>query len=245
MTARRKISHTVVIGLIAAAALTTTAFADTTHTFQATLSGNSDVPAVNSQTTGSIMLTFNNADAMSGSMMNGNMTNGSAMHYTLNAVGNDITMAHLHCAAAGANGPAIVTLYMMNPQNQATSTGSASSSMTMTGVTINGVLSSGSISNADIKSADCMSKIGSNIYTVSDLANAITNGKIYANIHTVQFPDGAARGQLMENMTSGTANAPVIASASMTKEQQLISLYQQLITVLTQMLQLLQQNRKG
>lgn len=169
------------------------AYADTS-TFSTNLTGAQEVPPVGTSTSaGSMTLSYDTSDGL-----------GSNMMYTLSASGTGITMAHLHCAPVGVNGPAVVTLFH-----------SGTSSPT----SINGVLSSSTITNSKIMSVDCMSKIGFNIYDTEDLAQAIAGGKIYANIHTLAHPSGDSRGQLTGSGTStppgtGTTTPPTTGTST-------------------------------
>ncbi|MBI4079701.1 CHRD domain-containing protein [Candidatus Kaiserbacteria bacterium] len=130
------------------------------------LSGGQEVPPVTSTTTGTILVEFDD--------------DGENMTHTLTVQGNGITAAHFHCGSAGENGPPVVTLF----------------STSSPGVNVNGVLSSGGIDDGDIASVDCNSVIGRNISDVEDLAEAIEDDDVYVNVHSIQFPAGAARAQL-------------------------------------------------
>lgn len=130
------------------------------------LSGGQEVPPVTSTTTATLLLEFDD--------------DGENMTHTLTVQGNGITAAHLHCGSAGENGPPVVTLF----------------STSSPGVNVNGVLSTGGIDNGDIANVDCQSVIGQTINDVEDLSDAIDDEEIYVNVHSVQFPAGAARGQL-------------------------------------------------
>jgi hypothetical protein len=224
MTVSKQYSLALVAIALAAAlvfGLAGAAFADM-RTANATLSGSQEVPAVSATTTGSMTLSYDWSSSTSSSASTSNM------QYSLSAVGSGITMAHLHCAPTGVNGPVTVTLFdapdtvVTNPAtttvatstSSSTSTPSATSTPTTSTTTvpghvqISGVLASGTITNASVMSADCQSKIGYNIANIHDLARAIGEGKIYANVHTVQYPAGAARGQLMLSTPTTTPTTP-------------------------------------
>jgi CHRD domain len=92
-----------------------------------------------------------------------------------------ITLAHLHCASAGVNGPIVVTLFS-NPSGQ----------------NIEGQLVTGTIENADIKDVSDDRACGVQVNNIAALAFAIRAGKVYVNVHNLANPDGVVRGQLLE-----------------------------------------------
>lgn len=147
-----------------------------TNVYGATLTPSQEVPSVTgtstSSTTGMIRLQPGSSS-----------TAPDTISYTLTVLnGMDIIGAHLHCAPIGMNGPVVVPLFGA----------SASSS-----VDINGTLISGTITASDMAtSTGCISTIGRSISSVADLKQAIMAGMIYANVHSVQYPAGVARGQL-------------------------------------------------
>jgi hypothetical protein len=100
-----------------------------------------------------------------------------------------ITDAHLHCGVPGQNGPIVVSLFH-----------------NASGTTVNGQLSRAYVSSTDIESTgeNCMNTIGYPIRNLKDLAKAIEEGKIYANVHSLNFPSGVARGQLPMGMSTST-----------------------------------------
>lgn len=108
----------------------------------------------------------------------------SEMRFTLAVQnGRAITMAHLHCGRAGQNGPVVVTLFPPNEQ----------------GVDVNGTLAEGVASNAEVEAgaAPCEGLVGRPVNNIASIAQAAAEGRIYANVHTVQNPAGEVRGQLI------------------------------------------------
>jgi hypothetical protein len=89
----------------------------------------------------------------------------------------NITAAHLHCAPRGANGPAVVTLYDRNG-NTSTTTG----------------LTAGKIYFSNLSEAG--KTCGPNIDSLPHFIQALREGTIYVNVHTVAHPNGEIRGQL-------------------------------------------------
>lgn len=119
---------------------------------------------------------------------------GRDLNYWLSAFSTEsIAGAHFHCGAAGQVGPVVVNL--LGSMNTATTSPMATSST----LAVNGEIGRGYVTDSDIAStgASCSSVIGYSIMTTQDLAKAIREGKIYANVHTALYPNGAARGQLM------------------------------------------------
>ena len=93
-----------------------------------------------------------------------------------------VTMAHLHCAPAGVNGPVVAFLFGMVPG----------------GFDVDGRLAKFTLTNANITAvgANCVQTIGKQITNLAELAQAMQAGKIYANVHTIAHPGGEIRGQL-------------------------------------------------
>ncbi|MEX0863257.1 MAG: CHRD domain-containing protein [Acidimicrobiia bacterium] len=130
-----------------------------TKNFRAHLSGGDEVPAVDSGGQGQAIF----------------RVDGDQVHYMLIVAHLDeITQAHIHCAAAGVNGPVKVFLFGLVP----------------TGVDSNGILSMGSFTAEDFTGA-CPG-----IETIDDLVAAMASGGAYVNVHTIDFPGGEIRGQI-------------------------------------------------
>jgi hypothetical protein len=96
----------------------------------------------------------------------------------------NVTAAHIHCGAPGANGPVLVGLY----------SGAAASGRT------NGVLAEGTITNAHVSQTACPG-----VTTVAGVIALLENGGAYVNVHTNDgvaptntgpgdFPGGEIRG---------------------------------------------------
>ncbi len=106
------------------------------------------------------------------------------LNYT-NLVG-EFTRLHLHCNAAGANGPiavGIVDLVALALDN------GESNRLDSHSVT-------GSIRNSQFLDTDpCAGAVGRSITDLRSLAAAIDDGLIYWNLHTTTFPAGELRGQ--------------------------------------------------
>ncbi|MGR9044292.1 MAG: CHRD domain-containing protein [Gammaproteobacteria bacterium] len=96
--------------------------------------------------------------------------------------GRKVTQAHLHCARAGVNGPVVVFLF--GPVSD--------------GIDVDGLLVQATLTNEDI-----IISTGMNceipITNIASLAFAARKGLVYANVHTLDYPAGEVRGQLLEN----------------------------------------------
>lgn len=124
--------------------------------FAAPMSGDQEVPAVDTRGTG--VGTFKLRDE--GLVFKVNVANLE-----------DIVAAHIHCGAAGVNGPIGVTLFSDGP------------------VTVNGTLAQGTIAEPD-PGNDC------GWADLEAVVEALESGDTYVNVHTVANPGGEIRGQV-------------------------------------------------
>jgi CHRD domain-containing protein len=139
--------------------------------FVATLSGGEEVPARDTLAVGVAKFKLS--------------ADGTALEYKINVANIDnVVASHIHCGAAGVNGPVGVTLFAGAPA----------------GGTVNGTLAEGSITAPD----------SGNACGWTDLASvlaAIESGNTYVNVHTNDgvpptntgpgdFPGGEIRGQI-------------------------------------------------
>jgi hypothetical protein len=153
-----------VFALLAIALLTSTAFANGRQTYVAHLSGGEEVPSADTNATGQAIFRLSK--------------DGDSLYYKL-IVANieNVTMAHIHLAPAGVNGPVVVWLYPSAPPAQL-----------IPGRT-NGILMEGTITEANL--------VG--LLAGQSLADLIANieaGNAYVNVHTSQYPGGEIRGQV-------------------------------------------------
>jgi hypothetical protein len=142
------------MGMILASAPTTEAQSAGTAIKQITLSGSEEVPSVTVNGTGSF---------------SGNLTDGN-LEFDLSAVAPEITQAHIHLGAKGANGPVVAFLF---------------------GPVDPGV---GAIHpTGNIKVANLVGPLAGNWKGFTD---AMAKGELYVNVHTKANPAGAVRGQI-------------------------------------------------
>lgn len=141
------------------------------HNFVAVLSGAQEVPPNDSAARGQTKFQLSQ--------------DGTALHYRL-VVANieNVTQAHIHCAAAGVNGPVVAFLYPEAPPAEL-----------IPGRT-DGVLAEGTITAEDViprpDSAECPGGVSG----LNDLLGKIRSEDAYANVHTSQYPGGEIRGQI-------------------------------------------------
>ena len=126
--------------------------------FTTTLSGSNEVPV---RSTG--------ASGFSQVIIDGNQ-----VHYAIEVDDiENVTAAHIHTGASGANGPVRVTFFPNNLHPQRLS------------VTEKTILADGTFTSSDVSGI-----------SYADLLAAIRNGTAYVNVHTTTFPGGEIRGQL-------------------------------------------------
>jgi hypothetical protein len=134
--------------------------------FVAHLSGDEEVPPVDTQAQGQAIFQLNaEGDALSFRLLVANIE--------------DVTQAHIHCGAAGVNGPVVVFLFGLDPA----------------GVTVNGVLSQGTITEDDIIARPDSPECPGGVASFDDLLAKMRSGDTYTNVHTLVNPGGEIRGQ--------------------------------------------------
>jgi len=161
----------VLVVMLALALLAVAPSAQAGDNFVATLSGDQEVPARDTQTVG--VATFKLRE------------DGSALRFKVNVANLDNAVAaHIHCGAVGVNGPVGVTLFMAAPA----------------GGGVNGTLAEGTISAPDPANgcgwgdlAAVLSAIGSGATYVNVHTN---DGLAPPNTGPGDFPGGEIRGQI-------------------------------------------------
>ena len=89
----------------------------------------------------------------------------------------DVSMAHIHMAPAGQEGPVVAWLYPSKPP-----------AVVKKGK-FTGVLARGTVTAADL-----LGPLEGK--TIGDLVDQIKGGKAYVNVHTEKYPAGEIRGQI-------------------------------------------------
>lgn len=145
--------------------------------FAASLTGNKQVPPLSTQTTGSLDAVFVRA---------GNTVTASYGLQVRN--GRNLTAAHLHCGAEGQEGPVVAWLFR------------SSEPIDHDG----GDLEKGIINNSEVVRVTGNALCGRDIKTVYDIQEAARAGRIYANVHSTEYPDGVVRGQVTFVSESGS-----------------------------------------
>jgi hypothetical protein len=109
---------------------------------------------------------------------------GSAIYYTvvLTDPSSQVTASHIHIAPPGQNGPVVVP-FCGTPNTPACGQ--------------DGVIAEGSFTDANLSGTMSGASLG-------DMVDAIRAGNAYVNVHTTKFPDGEARGQLMDTTAADT-----------------------------------------
>lgn len=132
--------------------------------FIATLSGAEEVPPTDTRARGVAHFQLkHDATSLSYKLNVANITN--------------VTMAHIHLAAAGVNGPVVAWLYPSGPPAQ------------LIPGRFNGTLAQGSISAANLLGPLAGQPLEA-------LIDVLQSGNAYVNVHTLQFPGGEIRGQI-------------------------------------------------
>jgi hypothetical protein len=137
------------------------------HRFVSPMSGGEEVPPVPTRATG--VATYK----LSG--------DGTELSFRL-IVANiqNVTQAHIHCGAAGVNGPVVAFLYGFELIPGRTQ----------------GVLSEGTLSAAHVIPRPDSPACPGGVANFDDLLAKMRSGDTYTNVHTTQFPGGEIRGQI-------------------------------------------------
>lgn len=140
--------------------------ADHNRNFVAHLTGDEEVPPVDTQAQGQAIFHLSK--------------DGSELTFKL-IVANieDVTQAHIHCGPAGVNGPVVAFLYGFGPV-----------------VSPNGILSEGTISAADVIPRPDSPACPGGVVDFEDLVAKMRSGNAYVNVHTIENPAGEVRGQI-------------------------------------------------
>ena len=132
--------------------------------FEARLQGSEEVPPVDTHTRGKADFEFNRGK--------------TELHFDLSVEnGQRVQQAHIHCAAAGENGPIIIFLAGFHDK----------------GWDVDGNwIGDATATDANITNTACGS-------TLAEIAEAMADGRTYANVHSVAHPAGEIRGQIQSD----------------------------------------------
>jgi hypothetical protein len=131
--------------------------------FTATLTAASVVPATAATSSGSVTFEVKEDSLLTFALTVNNMTG--------------LTQAHLHTAAAGANGPILAWLLPVN--------GTAAQTPS---VTLSGVVAIGDVAPSWIRGTPRLS--------MDSVKTLLRNGRMYVDVHTSAFTNGEVRGQV-------------------------------------------------
>jgi hypothetical protein len=143
--------------------------------FSARLTGDKEVPPVDTDATARIRLVANSQQ------------DGLDYRLSVSNINGVITGAHIHKGSAATNGPIVANLNIGGTFASASAGNGGASTSTSTG---------GTLTSADLKGPLAGKQI-------SDLIKLIEDGQAYANVHTRQHPNGEIRGQLSSSSSSG------------------------------------------
>jgi len=157
-----RVQRTILISSLFVLAATAGLLAD--EEYKAKLSGAEEVPAVETDAKGKAEFSVT--------------PDGMGVRYELKVKGvTDLHMAHIHLAAAGANGPVVVWLYPVDPP------------AIMIPGEFHGTLAIGTFTAASL-----VGPLAG--MTIADLVVYMQNGGAYVNIHSAEYPGGVIRGQI-------------------------------------------------
>lgn len=139
--------------------------------FRAHLSGSEEVPPADTRGQGQAIFQLSK--------------DGTELTYKLIAANiENITQAHIHCGAAGVNGPVVVFLYPAAPPAE------------LIPERFNGVLAEGVRTNDNVISRPDSDECPGGVVNFNELMAKIRSGDAYVNVHTLQYPGGEIRGQI-------------------------------------------------
>jgi hypothetical protein len=148
---------------------------ETAGIYSASLTGDAEIPKVNTQASGEARFESNAQAAALGDSAAA-ASSGSDMSYEINVQNiAEVTAAHIHMGKSDENGPIVVTLF--KPE---TPTGE-----------INGELVIGTLSAQDLEGILEGKQI-------SELVDLFDRGEAYVNVHTVKNPNGEIRGAIQQ-----------------------------------------------
>ncbi|MGC2684027.1 MAG: CHRD domain-containing protein, partial [Candidatus Nitrosopolaris sp.] len=142
--------------------------------FSSKLTGENEVPPINTTATGLANFTVS--------------PDGQSLHYTLSVQHiSGVMGAHIHVGTSTQDGPILISLFNSSTPAHVTSN-------------MNGLLVKGTVTSSDIKGnltgKLVMPHVGMNVSSIPELTNLFTSGNAYVNVHTQQHQNGEIRGQI-------------------------------------------------
>jgi hypothetical protein len=138
--------------------------------FRAHLSGDNEIPAVDTNAQGQVVFQLNAAgDQLSFKLITANIL--------------DVAQAHIHCGGADVNGPVVAFLYPSGPPP-----------VVIPGRS-DGVLSEGVVTAAQVIPRPDSAECPGGLADFDQLIEKMRAGETYTNVHTVVNPGGEIRGQ--------------------------------------------------
>ena len=165
---KKVLAALILIVMVITAVVVGTVLADPTN-FVAHLSGGEEVPAVDTRAQGQAIFHLR-GDELEFKLIASNIV--------------DVLQAHIHCGAAGVNGPVVAFLYPAAPP-----------AVLIPGRS-NGILSEGVITNANIIPRPDSPACPGGVADFDDLLTKMESGDAYVNVHTVAYPGGEIRSQV-------------------------------------------------
>jgi hypothetical protein len=139
--------------------------------FNTHMTGDEEVPAVDTRAQGQTNFQLNRAE--------------TELSYHLNVANiQNVTQAHIHCGAAGVNGPVVLWLYPSAPP------------ATLIPGRSSGVLNRGTATAEDVVARPDSDACPGGVANFAELVEKMRTGEAYVNVHTSQFPPGEIRGQI-------------------------------------------------
>ncbi|MGH7754538.1 MAG: CHRD domain-containing protein [Gemmatimonadales bacterium] len=135
--------------------------------FTAHLSGAGEVPPVETEAAGQAVMS-----------LNADRTEIRFKVLVANIV--KVTQSHIHCGAAGVNGPVVAFLFGFIPD----------------GETLDGILAQGKLTETNVIPRPDSAACPGGVADFNDMLAKMESGDAYVNVHTVDHPGGEVRGQI-------------------------------------------------
>lgn len=166
----RRRGMSLLVAVLLVAVFATTAVAQSSN-YTAHLTGSAEAPPVATRAVGQTIFQLNR--------------DGTELRFRLIAANiQNITQAHIHCGAAGVNGPVVAFLYPESPPAE------------LIPGRFSGVLATGSLTSGSVIPRPDSEACPGGVANFDELIAKIDAGGAYVNVHTAQNPAGEIRGQI-------------------------------------------------